>query len=178
LYLGIELASGLPKLRQRCAATRVIPDARDNYSAWRGNPLHLAQACNRVTHEVHDELREGCIEDGILERQLLGGGASHVDSRMASCRGSDERLGRVDGANTIWSDSLDEFGRKGARPAADVYYTLSESNPGQVGELGCELRRISAYQAVIGFSRDLEPHQCRRGGFFGSCVLVCGANGS
>jgi hypothetical protein len=107
---------------------------------------------------VHDELREGCIEDGIVERQLLGGGASHVDSRIASSRGSDERFGRVDGANSIRSDSFNEFGREGAWPAADVHYALSDSNPAQVGELGCELRRISAHEPVIGFSRDLERH--------------------
>ena len=85
---------------------------------------------------MHDELREGCIEDGIVERQLLRGGASHIDSRIASSRGSDERCGRVDGANSILSDSFNEFGREGAWPAADVNYALSDSNFAQVGELG------------------------------------------
>jgi len=158
-YLGIELAGGLPKLRQGCAAPRVIPDTRGNDSTWRGNALHLAQACNGITHEMHDELREGCIEHGIVERQLLGGGASHVDSRIATPRGSDEGLGRVDRANSSHSDSLDELRRERTRPAADVHYPLPDSDPAQVGELGCELCRISADEPVVGFGRDVEPHQ-------------------
>ena len=107
---------------------------------------------------MHDELREGCIEDRIVERQLLGGRASHIHSRIATSRGSDEGFRRVHGANSFRSDSFDEFRREGARPAADVHYPLSGSNPAQVRELGRELRRISADEPVIGFSRNIESH--------------------
>ena len=59
---------------------------------------HLAQAGDRVGHEVHDELRERDVERAVGERQLLGGGTPDVDAGMAVAGGRDERLGRVDGA--------------------------------------------------------------------------------
>jgi len=45
---------------------------------------------------VHHELSNREIEAVVLERQMLGGGASDVDDRETRADRGDERFGRID----------------------------------------------------------------------------------
>jgi hypothetical protein len=53
----IQLAHRGAERGQRPAAARVIPYAGRYHSAGPGDPAHLPQALNRVSHEVNDQLR-------------------------------------------------------------------------------------------------------------------------
>ena len=53
----IQLAYRGPERGQRPAAARVIPHAGRHHSAGPGDPAHLPQALNRVSHEMNDQLR-------------------------------------------------------------------------------------------------------------------------
>jgi hypothetical protein len=59
----------------------------------------------------------------------------HVDSWKAVSRSGNERLGRVDGADGVLSDSANELSYECAWAAADIEDALSGSNAGEVGEL-------------------------------------------
>jgi len=107
---------------------------------------------------MNDELRECCIEAGIVEGDALSRSVLHVDAGIAiSCCG-DKWFGWVDSRHGAFSEPPNEFSRQGARPAADVQHSLPGTNPAEVGELGCQLRRVSAHEPVIGLGRDLECH--------------------
>ena len=133
--IRVELARGVPEETQRPLATGVIPHARRYHAAGACNARHLPQPCDRVGHEVDDELRKRGFELTVPERQLLGRGTSNVDSGMALSRRRDERLRRVDRRHLARSDARGELGGKGARPTADVQHALPGFDPCDVGEL-------------------------------------------
>ena len=101
--VAIELVGRVPEEAEWSFAAGMIPDACGHDSFLAGYPGHLAQARDRVLHEVNDELRERGIEDPVLERELFGGRSSHVNRGIARlCRG-DEGVGRIDGTDRGWS---------------------------------------------------------------------------
>jgi hypothetical protein len=68
----IQLADRGPEHGQRAPAARVIPHAGGDSPARPGDPGHLPQAQHGISHEMHDQLRQGGVEGVIGERQLLG----------------------------------------------------------------------------------------------------------
>jgi dihydrofolate reductase len=158
VHFWIELPSGLPEHGERGAFPGVIPHTRGDYPTGRGHALHLAQTGYRVSHEMNDELCECCIEAGVVEGNALSRSVAHVDAWMATFRCGDKWFGRVEGRNVSFSEPPNEFGRQGARPAANVQRSLRGTNSAEVGELWRQLRRVPAHEPVIGLGRDLECH--------------------
>jgi len=68
----VQLARRPPECGQRPAVAAVIPHAGGDHPAGPGNPAHLTQACDRISHEVNDQLCHRRVEAAIGERQLLG----------------------------------------------------------------------------------------------------------
>jgi hypothetical protein len=84
---------------------------------------------------MDDKLREHCIECLVREGQMLRRSVLHVCSRKAVPCCGNERLGRVDGADRVGADSVDELRREGAGTAAHIQDALSNSNAREVGKL-------------------------------------------
>ena len=66
------------------------------------------------------------------------------------------------------ADPPNKLACKRAWAAAHVQHTLARADSAELGQLGCELRRVSTHEPVIGFSGDLEghrahPRRCRSG---------------
>jgi hypothetical protein len=55
----------------------VILDTGRHDSTRPRHPHHLAKPNDGVGHEVHDELRQACVEQAIIKGQLLRGSAPH-----------------------------------------------------------------------------------------------------
>ena len=64
-------------------ATPSTPDTRRDDASGAGHPRHLAEARDRVRHEVDDQLRQRSVEIVVGERQLLGGCAFHTHLGMS-----------------------------------------------------------------------------------------------
>ena len=88
--LGIELPNRRPEQAQWAPPTGVVPDARDDDSTRTGDSRHLAQAGDRIRHEMDDQLRESDVELGIGKGQLLGRRTPDVDAGMALAGGGHE----------------------------------------------------------------------------------------
>jgi len=56
------------------------------------------------------------------------------------------------------ADPPNKLACKRAWAAAHVQHTLARADSAELGQLGCELRRVSTHEPVIGFS-DLEGHR-------------------
>ena len=108
---------------------------------------------------MNDELREGGIEDPVLERELFGGRSSHVDRGIARVRRGDEGVGRIDGTDRGWSQALDEFGSQGAWAASDIEDMLSVDDRGEFCERGRERRGIPAHESVVSVGADRETER-------------------
>ena len=104
LDIGIDLVDRVPVDAQRALATRVIPHRRRDDAAGARDTCHLANARDRIGHEVDDELRQRSIERVRGKRQLLGGGLLDLDAGMALARSRDERLRWVDGRDVLGAE--------------------------------------------------------------------------
>ena len=83
LDLGIERLGGSPERTER-AALGEVPHARGDDTAVPRYPRHLAEARDRIVHNVDNELGERRIEAAFFERQILSRGADDLDSGMAA----------------------------------------------------------------------------------------------
>ena len=159
LEVGVELARRSPERADRPPAAGMIPDA------GRDDPLpprhagHLAQARDRICHEVNDELGEGRVEGPVGKRQLFRRCASHVDAGMALANRRHERLRRLDGGHGGRPEPFDQLGGECARAAADVERALPCRHPGEIGELRREQNRIPAHEPVVRRGGDGEAHR-------------------
>src|SRR5947207_5446484 len=70
LDLRIERLGGIPERTER-AAVAEVPHACDDAAAVPRHPRHLAEACDRIVHDVDHELGERRIEAASFERQIL-----------------------------------------------------------------------------------------------------------
>ena len=161
LVLGvrIELARRLPERAERTLSTAVVPDARRHDTALARHASHLPKARDGVGHEVDDELRQGGVECTVVERQLLGRGALHVDPGVPLSRGGDERLRGIDRRHRVGPQPRDELGRERARPGADVEHSLTGGDPREVGQLRGERHRVPAHETVVCVGGDDEAHE-------------------
>src|SRR5213596_3035840 len=66
------------------AAVGEVPHACGDDAAVPRHPRHLAEACNRIVHDVDHELGERRIEAASFERQILSRRADDLDSGMAA----------------------------------------------------------------------------------------------
>jgi len=156
--VAIEFARSVPEEREWSFATGVIPDAGGHDSALAGYPGHLVQPCDRVVHEVNNELREGGVEDPVLERELLGGRSSHVDRGIALVHRCDKGVRGIDGTDRGWSHALDEFGSQGTWTASDIEDMQSVGDRGELCERGRERRGIPTHESVVSVGADRETH--------------------
>ena len=101
LDVGVELARGAPERAERSLPAAVIPDAGCDDAVSPGDARELAQPGDRICHEVDDELRQGGIERGVLERELLRRRAADVDPGVALPGGGDERLRGIHGRDRL-----------------------------------------------------------------------------
>src|SRR5262249_4266413 len=83
LDLRIERFGGIPERTDR-AAVGEVPHACGDDAAVPGHPRHLAEACDRIVHDVDHELGERRIEAASFERQILSRRADDLDSGMAA----------------------------------------------------------------------------------------------
>ena len=126
-----------------------------------GDAGHLAQAGDRVGHEVDDELGERGVELAVVERELLRARVLDPHARLPTADGGDEALGGVDGGDRFRAEPLDELGGQRPGPAPDVECALSRLHAGEVGELRREVPRVPAHEAVVGIRRHLEVRLLR-----------------
>ena len=101
-HVGIELARRAPEHRDRAALARVVPDRRRDDAAGPRHPRHLAQARDRVGHEVHDELRERGVERVVAERQRL---ARACAASTSGSRSRNAATNAVDGSTAATADA-------------------------------------------------------------------------
>src|SRR5213593_1629198 len=83
LDLRIERLGGIPERTDR-AAVGEVPHACGDAAAVPRHPRHLAEACDRIVHDVDHELGERRIEAASFERQILSRRADDLDSGMAA----------------------------------------------------------------------------------------------
>src|SRR6266576_3626690 len=83
LDLGIERLGRIPERTDR-AAVGEVPHACGDDAAVPRHPRHLAEACDRIVHDVDHELGERRIEAASFERQILSRRAGDLDSGMAA----------------------------------------------------------------------------------------------
>jgi len=83
LDLRIERLGGIPERTDR-AAVGEVPHACGDDAAVPRHPRHLAEACDRIVHDVDHELGERRIEAASFERQILSRRADDLDSGMAA----------------------------------------------------------------------------------------------
>ena len=121
----IKHNGGLPERRDRRPSPGQIPHRGRDHPAGPGYPRHLAQAGDRIRHEVDHELRQRRVEPGVGEGQIFGGAAPDVDAGVALAHRRDEELRRVDGSDRAGAEPGDELGREHARAAADVNHALA-----------------------------------------------------
>ena len=137
----------------------MIPDAGRDDAARPGDPGHLAEAGDRIGHEVDDELGERGIEGAVLERDRLGAGLADVDPREPVADGRDERRRRIERGHVIRADARDELPGQGARPRPDVEDALTGPDPGEVGHLRRQQPREPAHESVVRLGGDIEAHR-------------------
>src|SRR4051794_5984447 len=139
----------VPERTERALAAAVVPDARGDDATPARHAAHLAQAGDRVAHEVDDELRKRGGELVLAEWQLLGRRAADVDARVPRLRRSHELLGRLHGRNVLCSDTADELGDQGAGPAADIQHAHRRLDTGEVAEERRERPGVLAHEPVV-----------------------------
>src|SRR5216684_886573 len=83
LDLRIERLGGIPERTDR-AAVGEVPHACGDDAAVPRHPRHLAEARDRIVHDVDHELGERRIEGASFERQILSRRADDLDSGMAA----------------------------------------------------------------------------------------------
>jgi len=138
LVLGatVELTRGAPEDGDRRPSASEIPDARSHHAVGTRHAGHLAQAGDRVRHEVHHELRKGRVVRVVGVGQVLGRGAADIDARLPCEGGFDELLRRVDGRDRFRPEPADKLDRQRPRAAADVECRLPALDAREVGQSG------------------------------------------
>src|SRR6478735_6733349 len=63
--LWVEIPRRAPEEAERPVVAGEVPDAGRDRAAGTGDASHLAQAADRVVHEVHDELGEGVVVEVV-----------------------------------------------------------------------------------------------------------------
>ncbi len=165
----VELTHPLPEHGQRAAAVAVIPHASGDDTAGTGNPAHLAQARDRIGHEVHRQLREGDIEDAIGEGQPLGRRQPDIDAGQALTHRVRKRPRRFHRANRLCAQPAHKLGRQRAGPAPDIQCPLAAADRGQIGEPRCKRLRIPPHEAPVSGGADVETHPPN---LLGACSLT------
>ena len=165
----VELTHPLPEHGQRAAAVAVIPHASGDDTAGTGNPAHLAQARDRIGHEVHRQLREGDIEDAIGEGQPLGRRQPDIDAGQALTHRVRKRPRRFHRANRLCAKPAHKLGRQRAGPAPDIQCPLAAADRGQIGEPRCKRLRIPPHEAPVSGGADVETHPPN---LLGACSLT------
>ena len=87
LDLRIERLGGIPERTDR-AAVGEVPNACGDDAAVPRHPRHLAEACDRVVHDVDHELGERRIEAASFERQILSRRADDLDQLLERAPGT------------------------------------------------------------------------------------------
>ncbi len=154
----IELTGDLPAGAERAVAAAVVPDGGSDDTARARDPSHLAQAGDRIRHEVDDELGQCRVEARVLERQRLGWCLTHVHVRMTLAQRFDEGLRRIRGSDSLSADPSHELAGECAWARANVDDVLPVRDLREVGEQRRERRRVPAHEAVIRLGRDGEAH--------------------
>ena len=126
--------------------------AGGNPSARLGDSSHLADARNRIGHELHDQFGQREIEAVIVEREIAD--VSHV-KRYASLRatdtpfrGANQRRIDVDSRELDWLEALAQHPKRDAAPASNLQYSAA---PRQT-QCTQHQRNLDAFlEAVSGF---------------------------
>ncbi len=155
----IELADGVPERPEGTFATGVVPDTGNDHAALAGDPCHLAQAGDRIGHEVHHQLSQRRVEGAVVERKGIGRCLADVDARVPLARRLDEWRGRIDGGDGRRADPCHELGGERTGPASDVQHSLACLGIAQVGHLRREVARVSAHESVVRVRGDVEAHR-------------------
>ena len=118
--VAVELARGVPVDAHGRAAAGEIPDTRGDDPFGSRDPRHLPQPGDGIGHEVHDELRQSCVERVVLERQALGRRRSTIDAGSRVAGRHHERLRRIDSGDAIRAYPGDELRGERSGAAAHV----------------------------------------------------------
>ena len=152
----IEVPGRFPEDAQRAMVGRMVPDAGSDDAARSRDASHLAEADDRVPHEVDDELRERRVELVVSERDALRGRDPDVHSRVSQTDCADERLGGVDGGHPSRTYPPDQLADEGAGSAADIEHPHRRTDHGEVGELSGQASRVPSHEGVVGLPDHLE----------------------
>jgi hypothetical protein len=85
---------------------------------------------------MHDQLREGNVELGIAEGQLLRGRMSNVDAGVSLTGGDHKWLRRLDGRHRLGAEPRYEFAGQRSGSATHVERSLPSLDAREVGEPG------------------------------------------
>ena len=107
---------------------------------------------------MDDQLSERGVEGPAGEGQILPGRLLHVDAGISQTRRGDERRRRVHGRDGHGAQPRNELGGERTGPATDVEHALSRTYPCEIRQLGGELARISAHEAVVGIGCQVKAH--------------------
>ncbi len=95
----------------------------------------------------------------VAERQLLGGGAVHLEVGEAAADRLDERLRRVDGGDLVDAQPVDEdaaSGRPGPQPTSSA--RSPRRTPTQSAKTAAERLGVAAHEPAVRLTRHLERH--------------------
>ena len=107
---------------------------------------------------MDDQLSEGGVEGPTGERQILRCRLLHVDAGISQTRRGNKRRRRVYGRDGHGAHPRNELGGERTGPATDVEHALSRAYPSEIRQLGGELARISAHEAVVGIGCHVKTH--------------------
>ena len=154
----VELPHDLPERPERAGLLTEIPDTCRNDPAFTRDPRHLPEACDRIVHEVDDELGENRVEGLVRKRELLCLRLLYRDLGLPLAERLDERLGGIDRGDGGRADAAHQLYRERTRAAADVEHALTAHHAREVREQVRERGRVPAHEPVVGAPGDGEAH--------------------
>jgi hypothetical protein len=75
---SVDDDGGVPEGAQQRHAVRELPHTGGHDAARTNHAAHLRDTPPGIAHPGHDELRQGCVELAVLERQLLSASDTHI----------------------------------------------------------------------------------------------------
>ena len=140
---------GVPEAAQQRHRRRIPDDGRHDATGT-CDPHHLADARDRVVHELHHKLREHDVELTVGERQVLAGADADVRARDASATDLGERLGGVDRGDMLGTDDAGDGGRQRAGATAHVEHARARADASDLDQAAGKLGPVVTDVAVVG----------------------------
>jgi hypothetical protein len=99
---------------------------------------------------VEDELREGPVEHGVVERERLRRTDTDVRPGDVLAALLDERLRRIHACDLLAADQVGEHARQRAGAATHVGHLLPALHPRLACELRCQRPAVPPHEVLVG----------------------------